>query len=84
MWTSALRIAVLAAVLQAISQSPQSPRRVAITMDDGPVVGDLEDLERFQRISNGLIASLSAGALQRRERGVRQRTSPRRARGRLA
>src|SRR6185436_18030321 len=35
-------------------------RRVAITIDDGPVVGDQRDLAVFQRISAGLIGSLKA------------------------
>lgn len=35
-------------------------RRVAITMDDGPVVGELKDLARFQRITDGLIGALQA------------------------
>src|SRR5688572_6206746 len=33
-------------------------RRVAITIDDGPVVGDMRDLERFRRISSGLMGPL--------------------------
>ena len=33
-------------------------RRVAITIDDGPVVNELKDLENFQKISAALIASL--------------------------
>jgi peptidoglycan/xylan/chitin deacetylase (PgdA/CDA1 family) len=59
MWNSAVPIALLVTVLQAASP-PQSPRRVAITIDDGPVVGAQGDLEQFQRISNGLIGSLAA------------------------
>jgi peptidoglycan/xylan/chitin deacetylase (PgdA/CDA1 family) len=36
----------------------QAPlRRVSITIDDGPVVGEMSDLGNFQRISNGLIGS---------------------------
>lgn len=35
-------------------------RRVAITIDDGPVVGEMRDLANFQRISTGLIESLKA------------------------
>lgn len=41
-------------VLQA--QSGAS-RRVAITIDDGPVVNEMTDLGNFQRITNGLIGS---------------------------
>jgi peptidoglycan/xylan/chitin deacetylase (PgdA/CDA1 family) len=43
-----------------LAQSTPPMRRVAITIDDGPVVGEMSDLARFQRISAGLIASLSA------------------------
>jgi peptidoglycan/xylan/chitin deacetylase (PgdA/CDA1 family) len=59
MWNSALPIALVLTVLQATPPA-QPARRVAITIDDGPVVGDQGDLARFQRISNGLIGSLSA------------------------
>jgi peptidoglycan/xylan/chitin deacetylase (PgdA/CDA1 family) len=52
----ALPLLVLATLL---TQAPP-PRRVAITIDDGPVVGEMSDLARFQRISAGLIGSLSA------------------------
>jgi peptidoglycan/xylan/chitin deacetylase (PgdA/CDA1 family) len=38
----------------------QDRRRVAITIDDGPVVGEMKSLENFQRISAGLIGSLQA------------------------
>ena len=48
--------ATLAAGLRANGQGPA--RRVAITIDDGPVVGQMQDLESFQRISTGLINSL--------------------------
>ncbi len=41
-------------------QQPAATRRVAITIDDGPVVGEMTDLGAFQRVSNGLIASLQA------------------------
>ncbi|MGB2715266.1 MAG: polysaccharide deacetylase family protein [Vicinamibacterales bacterium] len=44
----------------ALLQAPQPTRRVAITIDDGPVVGEMSDLARFQRISAGLIGSLTA------------------------
>ena len=56
-------VAVLAAVPliaqppQGGAQSPQSGRRVAITIDDGPVVNEMSDLGNFQRITNGLIGS---------------------------
>jgi peptidoglycan/xylan/chitin deacetylase (PgdA/CDA1 family) len=42
------------------AQSPQPGRRVAITIDDGPVVNEMTDLGRFQRITNGLIGSFQA------------------------
>jgi peptidoglycan/xylan/chitin deacetylase (PgdA/CDA1 family) len=39
----------------------QAPaRRVSITIDDGPVVGQMSDLGAFQRITNGLIGSFQA------------------------
>jgi peptidoglycan/xylan/chitin deacetylase (PgdA/CDA1 family) len=39
----------------------QTPaRRVAITIDDGPVVGEPTDLGNFQRVTNGLIGSFQA------------------------
>jgi len=57
----ALAAGLAFAVLGAASaQSPAPGRRIAITIDDGPVVGELKDLERFQRISAGLISSLQA------------------------
>ena len=45
--------------MNAAAQTP-SGRRVAITIDDGPVVGEMRDLGNFQRISSGLITSLQA------------------------
>lgn len=60
------RIVILLAVVVSLlgtdtsPQAPQSPRRVAITIDDGPVVNEMRDLGNFQRITNGLIASLLA------------------------
>jgi peptidoglycan/xylan/chitin deacetylase (PgdA/CDA1 family) len=59
MWNSALTVVLAAALLQA-GPPAQPARRVAITIDDGPVVGDTGDLSRFQRISDGLIGSLTA------------------------
>jgi peptidoglycan/xylan/chitin deacetylase (PgdA/CDA1 family) len=38
----------------------QSARRVAITIDDGPVVGDGGDLATYQRVTAGLVSSFSA------------------------
>ena len=40
--------------------SAQEGRRVAVTLDDGPVVGAGQDLPTFQRVSAGLIESLQA------------------------
>jgi peptidoglycan/xylan/chitin deacetylase (PgdA/CDA1 family) len=42
------------------AQTPGPARRVAITIDDGPVVGEMKDLANFQRISAGLTGSLQA------------------------
>lgn len=42
------------------AQESSPPRRVAITIDDGPVVNELKDLGNFQRISAGLMGSLQA------------------------
>jgi peptidoglycan/xylan/chitin deacetylase (PgdA/CDA1 family) len=53
-------VLALAGLCPASAQAPASGRRVAITIDDGPVVGELKDLERFQRISAGLLGSLQA------------------------
>jgi peptidoglycan/xylan/chitin deacetylase (PgdA/CDA1 family) len=41
-------------------QTPPPGRRVAVTIDDGPVVGEMRDLANFQSISAGLIGSLQA------------------------
>jgi peptidoglycan/xylan/chitin deacetylase (PgdA/CDA1 family) len=60
MWNSALPIVLVVTLLQAGTPGAQPGRRVAVTIDDGPVVGEMEDLGRFQRISNGLIGSLTA------------------------
>ncbi len=60
MWKSTTAIVLAATLLQAVTPPAQPARRVAITIDDGPVVGDTGDLGRFQRISNGLIGSLTA------------------------
>lgn len=56
------RLVVLALVAfsRGAAQGPAQERRVAITIDDGPVVGELKDLGRFQRISAGLMSSLQA------------------------
>jgi peptidoglycan/xylan/chitin deacetylase (PgdA/CDA1 family) len=53
-------LSILAVLLLAQATTPPQPsaRRVAITIDDGPVVGSGSDLGRFQRITNGLVGSL--------------------------
>ena len=57
-----LFLATLAVVaLVAAPPSAQTPgRRVAITIDDGPVVGEPADVAAFQRVTNGLIGSFQA------------------------
>src|SRR5271154_6629064 len=50
----------LALLVRASAQAPAHERRVAITIDDGPVVNELKDLANFQRISAGLMGSLEA------------------------
>jgi peptidoglycan/xylan/chitin deacetylase (PgdA/CDA1 family) len=42
------------------AQAPAPGRRVAITIDDGPVVNEMKDLANFQKISAGLIGSVMA------------------------
>jgi peptidoglycan/xylan/chitin deacetylase (PgdA/CDA1 family) len=59
MSNSALPVLVVLSLLQ-FGLSAQPARRVAITMDDGPVTGEMTDLAAFQRVSSGLIGSLSA------------------------
>lgn len=53
-------VLALAVLGPAPAQSPANVRRIAITIDDGPAVGELTDLARFQRISAGLLESLQA------------------------
>ncbi len=60
MWNITLPVALMLTLLQATPPPAQPARRVAITIDDGPVVGEMGDLARFQRISSGLIGSLAA------------------------
>jgi peptidoglycan/xylan/chitin deacetylase (PgdA/CDA1 family) len=60
MLNGALLIVTIASLLQAPAAQMPAPRRVAITIDDGPVVGEMTDLARFQRISAGLIESLAS------------------------
>jgi peptidoglycan/xylan/chitin deacetylase (PgdA/CDA1 family) len=57
MLTNALLAALLFQVLQ---PAPPATRRVAITIDDGPVVDEMRDLANFERVSTGLIDALRA------------------------
>ena len=57
-----IRSAAMAASIspRAKAQAPPPGRRVAVTIDDGPVVNEMKDLANFQRISAGLIGSVQA------------------------
>jgi len=50
-------VAALTLALAALDAQTPAARRVAITIDDGPVVGEMTDLGNFQRITNGLVGS---------------------------
>lgn len=50
-------LAALTLALAALDAQAPTPRRVAITIDDGPVVNEMSDLGNFQRITNGLVGS---------------------------
>jgi peptidoglycan/xylan/chitin deacetylase (PgdA/CDA1 family) len=50
-------IVALALALTALDAQTPPARRVAITIDDGPVVGEMTDLGSFQRITNGLVGA---------------------------
>ena len=50
-------IAALTVALAGLDAQTPAGRRVAITIDDGPVVGEMTDLGNFQRITNGLVGS---------------------------
>ena len=52
--------AALVVTALATGQSPPAARRVAVTVDDGPVVAGLTDLGNLQRIARGLLSSLGA------------------------
>jgi len=60
------RLAAAALVLanfsaaRAQAPAPATGRRIAITIDDGPVVGEMKDLARFQRIAASILESLQA------------------------
>ena len=47
----------LTLALAALGAQTPPARRVAITIDDGPVVNEMTDLGNFQRITNGLVGS---------------------------
>src|SRR5687768_18404919 len=47
----------LACAFAALGAQAPIGRRVAISVDDGPVVNEMTDLGNFQRITNGLIGS---------------------------
>ena len=49
--------AALALFLPVLGAQTPAGRRVAITIDDGPVVNEMTDLGNFQRITNGLVGS---------------------------
>jgi peptidoglycan/xylan/chitin deacetylase (PgdA/CDA1 family) len=56
-----LRHVLLAAFFfQLVQTAPPAARRVAITIDDGPVVNEMQDLANFERVSIGLISALQA------------------------
>jgi peptidoglycan/xylan/chitin deacetylase (PgdA/CDA1 family) len=61
---TAISLLVVLSLAPALAQAPVSPvsaiRRVAITIDDGPVVNEMSDLANFQRISAGLISAFVA------------------------
>src|SRR5687767_4677264 len=46
--------------LGALGAQTPAMRRVAITIDDGPVVNEMTDLGNFQRVTNGLVGSFQA------------------------
>ena len=53
-------LAATAILLQIAGAPSSAPRHVAITIDDGPVVGEPADLNAFHRVSRGLIEALRA------------------------
>ena len=53
-------IALVLGLVPALLSGQGPVRRVAITIDDGPVVGEPSDLGSFQRVTNGLIGSFQA------------------------
>lgn len=57
-WLAMLTAAVSGVAVRA--QSPAAGRRVAVTIDDGPVVDAGDNLERFQQVTEGLVEAFSA------------------------
>lgn len=55
-YISSITAALTLGLVALDAQSPAA-RRVAITIDDGPVVNEMTDLGNFQRITNGLVGS---------------------------
>lgn len=53
-------LVAVAAAGMVSAEAPRVGRVVAVTIDDGPVVGELKDLGRFQRITNGLVGAFQA------------------------
>jgi peptidoglycan/xylan/chitin deacetylase (PgdA/CDA1 family) len=55
-----IALVVCVALSRVTAQDAPAARKVAITIDDGPVVGEIRDLGNFQRISRGLLSSVEA------------------------
>jgi peptidoglycan/xylan/chitin deacetylase (PgdA/CDA1 family) len=53
-------VLLAALCFQLVQTAPPATRRVAITIDDGPVVNEMQDLANFERVSMGLIGALQA------------------------
>jgi peptidoglycan/xylan/chitin deacetylase (PgdA/CDA1 family) len=53
-------VLLAALCFQLVQTAPSPTRRVAITIDDGPVVNEMQDLANFERVSMGLIGALQA------------------------
>lgn len=53
-------VLLAALFFQLVQTPPPATRRVAITIDDGPVVNEMQDLANFERVSFGLIGAVQA------------------------
>jgi peptidoglycan/xylan/chitin deacetylase (PgdA/CDA1 family) len=53
-------VSVAALLLYSLQTVSPTTRRVAITIDDGPVVNEMQDLANFERVSAGLIGALQS------------------------